>query len=274
MRPGSVATSNPKPPIAIIAGRGQLPLILADALGSRARIIALRGYADLGPRSHATIPFGHFGAMIDQGLATGARQIVFIGGLDRPGMAGLDLDAYSQENLDLQKLREGDDTALRAIADLFEARGLTVCGPLDLLPGLAMPVGCLTHHTPDARARTDLKRGFDVARTLGQVDVGQSVVVQQGLVLAVEGIEGTDALIQRSASLARPGPRPVLVKIAKPEQDMRLDVPTIGPQTMDTLHQANFAGAFIQAGYAMLVDRPGVVARADTAGLFLEGIEG
>ena len=126
----------------------------------------------------------------------------------------------------------------------------------------------------DADQQKDARRGLEVAKALGGLDVGQAAVVQQGLVLAVEGIEGTDALVRRSASLTRPGPRPILIKAAKPQQDMRLDVPTFGPDTVESLSEANFAGAFLEAGQTLILDRPAVTLAAEAAGLFIEGIAG
>ncbi len=271
--PVSVALSASSFPILIIAGGGGLPLKLADILGARAQVCALRGFASPDTLAAAAIqvPFGRFGAMIDFGRRARARHVIFVGGLARPAAYDLDLDVYSKTNLAPDVFYKGDDAALRAISDLFAKAGLTTLGVLDVAPTLAMPAGALTQHAMDERARADWERGFTVAKALGAVDVGQAVVVQQGLVLALEGVEGTDALIARSARLKRPGPAPILVKAAKPNQDMRLDVPTFGPQTIASLETAGFAGATLQAGKTMLVDRETCVDAAEQAGLFLQG---
>ncbi len=268
-----MALSAPKSPILVVAGDGALPLKLVGILGDRAQVCALQGFAspETVRAAAVQIPFGRFGAMVDFGKRQGARQVLFVGGLARPAASGLDLDAYSKANLALEVFYQGDDAALRALSDLFARAGLSTVGVLDVAPELAMPAGDLTERGMDARAAADWRRGLAVVRALGVLDVGQAVVVQQGLVLALEGIEGTDALLARSAPLKRPGPAPILVKAAKPNQDMRLDVPTFGPQTVTGLIAAGFAGAALQVDKTLLVDRDACVDAADQAGLFLHG---
>jgi hypothetical protein len=125
---------------------------------------------------------------------------------------------------------------------------------------------------PDRQAEADIERGIDVARGLGGLDVGQAVVVQQGLVLAVEAIEGTDAMLARAATLRREGPGGVLVKIKKPGQEVRADLPTIGVETVERAFQAGLRGIAVQAGNALVVDRSDVIRLADEKKLFLIGI--
>ena len=236
-------------------------------------LVALDGFADpqtLAKADHV-LPLGHFGAMIAAGKNVGAKQVTFIGGLDRPSADQIDFDAYSLEHLDRSALLKGDDAALRAIAHLFERAGLRLIGPIDLAPHMVMPVG-RTFGTVIEGAVCDGRRGLEVALALGALDVGQAVVVQQGLVLAVEGIEGTDALIQRAGALARPGRGPVLVKAAKPQQDMRLDMPTFGLQTLLSMADAGFAGAFLEVGRTLVISQEAMHARAIHLGLFVAGI--
>lgn len=261
-------------PVLLIAGRGQLPRMMIEALGPRACVVALEGFADRATCELAsqTIPLGHMGAMVSAGQAADAQGVLFIGGLDRPTADQLRLDDYTLENLNLRALKDGDDAVLRAVADLFAKAGFPLVGPLDLVPDLAMPVGSLGTVQPAQEFQGDADRGAEVTQALGRLDVGQAGVVQQGLVLALEGIEGTDALIQRAGALARPGRAPVLIKMAKPQQDLRLDTPTFGPETIASLAQAGFAGAYLQAGKTLIVDRPQVVAAADAAGLFVTAL--
>ena len=261
-------------PVLLIAGRGDLPRTLAIALGSRACLVALDGFADPQTQAmaHHICALGHMGKMIELGQAAGAQSVLFIGGLDRPTADQLQLDDYTRQNLDLRALQDGDDAVLRAVSDLFDRAGLPTLGPLDVAPSLSMPDSCLGTHQPDPDFIADGQRGYSVAQALGALDVGQAAVVQQGLVLAVEGIEGTDALITRAGKLARPGRAPVLIKIAKPQQDLRLDTPTFGPETVASLRAAGFAGAFLQAGKTLIVDRPLVAIEADAAGLFIAAL--
>ena len=270
-----MALSASRDPVLVIAGRGELAHLIAQTLGARAHVIALRGIAD--PKTQALasheIPLGKFGHMIEVGQTVGAKHVIFIGGVDRPAAQALALDDFSRQNLNLADLNLGDDGALRAIAGLFTRAGLETVGPLDLIPDLTMPARCLTRAIPDEVNWADAIRGGQVACALGRLDVGQAAVIQQGLVLAVEGIEGTDALITRTQPLVRQGVRPILVKVAKPQQDMRLDVPTLGPRTIENLAAAGFAGVFLEVGRTLIVDRPRVIERADAAGLFIAGLE-
>ena len=125
---------------------------------------------------------------------------------------------------------------------------------------------------PDAQALADIEHGQRLARALGALDIGQAVVVQQGLVLGVEAIEGTDALLRRCAALRREGPGGVLVKVEKPGQEQRADRPTIGPQTVALAAEAGLRGIAVEAGATIVLDRDEVVAAADRAGLFVLGI--
>src|SRR5262249_37865436 len=125
----------------------------------------------------------------------------------------------------------------------------------------------------DEESEKDISRGVEAAKALGALDIGQSVVVQQGMVLGVEAIEGTDALIARSAGLRREGKGPGLVKIAKPQQDNRYDLPTIGPDTIEAVARAGFSGVALEAGRSLLLEREKTISLADKAGLFITGIK-
>src|SRR5579885_1523358 len=143
---------------------------------------------------------------------------------------------------------------------------------VDELVRVAMPEGALGRVEPDAEAAADIAHGLRIARALGALDIGQAVVVQQGLVLGVEAIEGTDALIARCAGLRRDGPGGVLVKAAKPGQERRIDLPAIGARTVAAAAAAGLRGIAAEAGGALLLDRDEVVRRADAAGLFVVGV--
>ena len=142
-----------------------------------------------------------------------------------------------------------------------------------LLRKALAPLGLLTQAAPDAQAMADIARGVAVARKLGEADVGQGCVVQQGLVLAVEAIEGTDAMLARCAGLRREGPGGVLVKMSKPGQERRADLPTLGAETVRGAIAAGLRGLAFEAGGAMLAERAEAVALADAAGIFLLGFD-
>ena len=167
----------------------------------------------------------------------------------------------------------GDDGLLAAIVRVLGEEGFRVLGAHEVLTEAVGPRGQMGRVAPDAAAMADIERGVTVVRALGQADVGQGCVVQQGIVLAVEAIEGTDAMLARAAGLARPGPGGVLIKLVKPGQDRRADLPTIGPATLRAASAAGLRGVAFEAGGTLLTDRTGCVTEADTAGLFLLGID-
>src|SRR5262249_26001277 len=159
-----------------------------------------------------------------------------------------------------------DDSLLLGIIDEFAADGLHFASALDLCPELLVQRGVLTRRQPTAAEQADIAFGWELAREMGRLDVGQSVAVKERAVLAVEAIEGTDQAIARAGALCRTGGF-VVVKVAKPQQDMRFDVPTVGYSTIETLHQARGRVLAIEAGRTILLDRDDVIALADRYGL-------
>ncbi len=170
----------------------------------------------------------------------------------------------------------GDDGLLSAVLRVIREEGFRPLGAQEILDDLLVEEGVLGAHAPREDDRADIARGGVVARALGVADVGQCCVVQQGLVLGLEAIEGTDALLARCAGLRREGPGGVLVKLVKPRQDIRADLPVIGPETVRGAAAAGLAGIAVQARTAhagtLVVDRATTVAAADAAGLFLVAI--
>jgi DUF1009 family protein len=156
---------------------------------------------------------------------------------------------------------------------VFTEEGFRVIGMQDIMQEAVAPRGVLTNASPDAQAMTDVNRGVQVARLLGSADVGQGCVVQQGLVLAVEAIEGTDAMLARAGALRREGIGGVLVKLVKPNQDKRADLPTIGPDTVRHAAAAGLRGVAFEAQATILAEREACLAVANAAGLFLLGLD-
>jgi UDP-2,3-diacylglucosamine hydrolase len=159
-----------------------------------------------------------------------------------------------------------DDSLLLSIIAEFERDGMTFASALDYCPELLVKDGILTRRAPTAAERTDIEFGWNLAKEMGRLDVGQSVAVKEKAALAIEAIEGTDRCIERAGLLCRAGGW-VLVKVAKPQQDMRFDVPTIGVTTIENLHKARARVLAIDAGRTILLDQPEVVALADRYGL-------
>lgn len=265
--------------LGIIAGGGDLPARLIDTCRAGGRdffVVALEGQADPSltrDAPSAWFRIGAAGAILDCLRREGVRDIILAGRVRRPSLAEMRPDWFTARFMARIGARAlGDDGLLRAVVATLEEEGFRIQGVQDLVSDLLAPAGVLGRHVPDAAARLDIEQGVRVAKALGHLDVGQAVVVQQGLVLGVEAIEGTDALIRRCAGLARAGAGPILVKCAKPQQDRRLDMPTIGPATVTEAVAAGFQGIAMEAGGTLLLGREAVIAAADAAGLFLDGM--
>jgi UDP-2,3-diacylglucosamine hydrolase len=269
-------------PIGIVAGGGELPELIAAAChasGRRVFLLSLRDHADpdllarVSADGHAEIRLGEAGTGVKLMKRAGVSRVVFCGHVSRPSLTELRPDFATIGLLaKIGRRAMGDDSLLRALVQAIGDDGLQVVGPLDLAPDLAAPDGVLSRQRPDDVARADIARGLEVARHMGLCDVGQSVVVQQGIVLAVEAIEGTDAMLARAGSLRRKGAAGLMVKISKPNQDLRLDLPTIGMGTLAAVEAAGLRGIAIEAGRVMMLGRDRVVAEADRRGLFLLGV--
>jgi UDP-2,3-diacylglucosamine hydrolase len=268
------------PKLGILAGGGALPARLVAACREQGRpvfVVAFSGHAE--PRGLEDVPqawirLGEAGKGIDLLHENGVEELVMAGPVRRPSLRDLYPDwrtARFFARLGLKAL--GDDGLLKAVIGELEGEGFRVIGLQAILSDVLADRGAWGLRSPDEVAWSDIGRAVDVARGLGALDVGQAVVVQQGIVLGVEAVEGTDALVRRCGDLKRAGPGGVLVKLAKPGQEDRVDLPTIGIDTVKVCAAAGLRGIAVQAGAAVVVDRPAVVAAADAAGLFICGID-
>ena len=262
--------------LGILAGGGSLPRRVAEAARDQGRavfIVAFAGQHDpatVEGFSHSVLRIGEAGRIIAEMKKAGVVDLVMAGGVRRPSLSEIGLDWRGvQLFAKIGAGALGDDGLLATIGRELEREGFRVVGPNEILGSGTAAAGILGRHTPDAQADADIAHGLRVAKTLGAVDIGQAVVVQQGLVLGVEAIEGTDALLERVGPLKREGLGGVLVKIAKPQQDRRVDLPTIGPATVARAAAAGLRGVAIEAGATIVLDRAETVAAADAAGLFL-----
>ncbi|MBI1273912.1 MAG: DUF1009 domain-containing protein [Alphaproteobacteria bacterium] len=262
--------------LGIIAGGGDAPQRLAEALERTGRaffLICLEGQADPAlaeGRAHAWLSLGAAAKARDALREQGVGEVIMLGRVRRPSLAELKPDWLA-----LQKLPQiglglmGDDGLLQAISKIFAAEGFRVVGVHEIFSDFLAPAGVYTKLQPDDQAQRDIRRGIDVARKLGEADAGQSVVVQQGIVLGLEAVEGTDALLQRAGIYKREGEGGVLVKCCKPKQDRRFDLPTVGTQTVQAAAAAGLRGIAIEAGRTLIFDREAMAAAADAAGLFV-----
>ncbi len=272
--------TTPLPKLGIIAGGGSAPLRVIEACRTQNRphfVICLEGQADEGLASdapHKWLPLGGFGKLRDLIAEEQIAELVMIGRVRRPSLKELKPDWLALKALTKIGFNlSGDDALLRNIGQAIEQEcKVRMIGVQQILGGILLREGPLTALEPDDQAQHDIERGIAVARALGQVDVGQSVVVQQGIVLGVEAIEGTDALIARCASLKREGPGGVLVKLAKPQQDDRYDLPTLGPDTLEAASKAGLQGIAAEAERTLLIDGDAVKLLANKNGLFIIGI--
>ena len=267
-------------PLGIIAGGGPLPgqvAAAAQASGRPVFIAALQGFAEpmvVGPYPHGFFRLDAIGAIRQALRAQGCTELVIIGPVKRPSFFSLRPDAEGIKLLAKvgRAIFAGDDGLMAAVVRVLEEDGFRLLGAHEIMQDMLGPPGLLTQHAPDAAALADVRRGVEVLKLIGGADIGQACVVQQGIVLAVEAVEGTDAMLARIPALARPGPAGVLVKFAKPGQERRADLPTLGPASIAHAHAAGLQGVAFEAGNTLLAERAAMIAAADAAGLFLLGV--
>ncbi len=268
--------------LAIIAGDGDLPRLLAENGGIAKSDLLIVNFATqtpawMGAFSVLDASIFRLGHMFDGMRAHGCGTVVFAGKVARPAIDPARFDEKTREIAPrlLPALNRGDDTTLRAIAGIFESEGFRVSAPHSLMPELLAPGGLLTSAEPRDQDQTDIRRAEQIVAALGAVDVGQGAVVARGLCLGVESIQGTDRMLECVAKAqARDIPRcGVLFKSAKPGQDRRMDMPAIGARTVELAAKAGLAGIALGAGAALILERPKVVETADAHGLFVIGIQ-
>ncbi|MEB3702223.1 UDP-2,3-diacylglucosamine diphosphatase [Candidatus Bealeia paramacronuclearis] len=277
-----VPEDSSKKPLALFAGSGDLPRLLVKSCEKQARplyILAFQGQTEsdlVEGRPHLWVHFGEVGKCLKYLKSNAVQEIVLAGGMTRPSLSEIRPDLKGA--LWLAKLSAkalGDDSFLKLLIQMMEAEGFKIVGADQILQDVLATketLGTLGSVSPDAIARSDIARGLEILKALSSADVGQAVVIQQGLVLGVEAIEGTDALIKRAGEHARPGEKGILVKIAKTSQDNRADLPTIGPETIKNLAKAGLRGVVIEAGRSLLLHREETIRLADEAGIFIEGV--
>ena len=270
--------------LGVIAGAGGLPLEIVRACQAAERpvfVIRIAGMADpdFGAVEAVETGLAEWGKMMSSLRKHGCQRICFAGSVARPDFANLKPDFRGLAALPavVSAARKGDDALLRQIVIEFERDGFVVESPAEVLGGLTLTEGPLGNVRPADRHAGDIAQAMRAARALGSLDIGQGVVVANGLVLAVEAQEGTDAMLRRCAELPaalRGGEAPigVLAKAVKPIQDRRIDLPTIGPQTVMGAAQAGLAGIVGEAGSLLIVERDEVVRSADELGLFVVGV--
>ena len=263
-----------------------MPFAVADSLIARGFdpvLFALRGACDperVKRFRHHWIAVGQLGRAVRLFRSENCRDIVFIGSLVRPAFSEVRLDWATILEIGrvLTAFRGGDDHLLSRVGDIFERHGFRLVGIKDVAPDLLMPEGCLTRAVPDKDAAADIAKGRQLLHALSPYDIGQAVIVIDDHVVGIEDIEGTDGLLARVARLRSEGRvraktgRGVLVKAPKTNQDLRFDLPTMGPRTVTGATAAGLAGIAIAAGNTLVAEPQATIEAADAAGLFVTGL--
>jgi UDP-2,3-diacylglucosamine hydrolase len=274
-------------PLGIIAGRGPLPCVLAEAASARGvplHIVAIRGEAreEIERFPHTWIKWGEIGKMFAAFEKNGCGDLVIIGGVNRPDLANVKFDLGALKTLPflLSLGKGGDDHVLSRIVRFFEQKGYRVHGAGDVAPNLLAGEGTLGKVSPSPEDQADIVMAFKVVSALGHLDVGQAAVVVKGHVIAVEAAEGTDAMLVRCAELRKSGRMGrhtragVLAKAPKPGQEQRVDLPTIGADTVLKAAAAGLAGIAVAAGQVLMAEQATTIDAANQHGLFLVGVAG
>ncbi len=259
----------------IIAGRGDLPQLIIDALTSQNQepfILAVKG--DTNPNlvtkhAHEWIEMAEIARTLDIFRAHEVSHIVMAGGLSRPPLKALKPPALAARILKRlgASFFKGDDALFKAIVSIFEEEGFTIVGVDEVLKDVLTPSGVLTQTKP--KNMDECIFAINAAKALGARDIGQAVIVKAGAVLAEETVDGTDALIEKTKHTEGA----ILAKAKKPKQERRIDLPTIGTATIDALAKGNFAGVVLEAHQSLILHREQVIALADKHHIFIVGIE-
>jgi DUF1009 family protein len=266
--------------LGLLAGGGELPLLIAATARAQGREVEAFGFEGmmapgLGEVTSALhqFPFCRIGAILARMKERGIKRAVTIGGISQMSVIG-GMPQFDDLALEVWKglpdLRV--DTIMRGIIGVLADHGIEVLKAVDFLEDYLAPCGNLTRRAPTAKESDDISFGFNMAKAVGALDVGQTVVVKNRAVMAVEAVEGTDQAVLRGGGLAGGGA--VVVKVAKPGQDLRFDVPVVGMQTLENMRQAGAAVLAVEAGMVLMVEKEAMIALADSAGIAVVGVRG
>lgn len=284
VRPTATAADNPGP-VAVVCGAGTIGPAVAESI-ARSRdvfVLALRGWADpekMKRFRHDWIGIGQLGQLFRIARREGCRDVILIGSVLRPRLSDVRFDWETFKLLPriVRMFRGGDNRLLSGIADIVEENGFRLVAPQDVAPEILVPAGPLGRHEPNERDLGDITLALQLLRALGQFDVGQGAVVAYRNVLAIEAADGTDEMLAHIAALRASGRIStargvgVLVKAPKPGQDRRLDMPSIGPRTIESIARAGLAGIAVVGGETIIAEPARVAAEADAAGVFVVGL--
>lgn len=275
-----------KEQIGIIAGEGAFPIDFLAQLSPKYLpfVLKINGLADLSLDKYdgKWVGIGEFGKMFKALKASNVKRIAFIGYVKRPDISKVSFDGRGLLMLPsiLSAAKKGDDALMRIILSEFEKEGFEIVGPEEFESKIIAPIGQITELLPSSNDFQDIEKAWEIAKSIGRFDIGQGCVVADGVVLALEAQEGTDEMLKRVAklpshfigsSMARKG---VLLKCAKPIQDKRIDLPTIGLSTLENANAAGLSGIAIEAGAALLAHKDQLIAKANEYSMFIYGYKG
>lgn len=263
--------------IGLIAGNGRFPIIFADnakKMGLYVSAVAHEGETDPELERHVDrihwVKIGQLNKLINAFKGDGVRHVVMLGGIKKTHV-------YSTVRPDFRALALAaklafwkDDDILREIAAELERDGITICESTFGLEGILVEEGSLTSRRPSKKEWTDIRYGWDIAREIGRLDIGQCVVVKDRVVVAVEAVEGTDGAIKRGGELAKEGA--VVIKRSKPQQDLRFDLPAVGPRTIEVMASVKATVLAVEPGRTVVLDRDELVRHAERAGIAVIGV--
>jgi DUF1009 family protein len=271
-------------PLAILCGGGAFPLeVAADAVkaGRRPFLIGIVGWSEpsIEAYPHVWVRIGEVGKLFAVLKSRGVGEMAMVGAMTRPDLGDLRLDwgAVRRASELTQLFLRGDNSMLVGLAAIFEREGVRVIGAHEIAPRLVAPLGPMTASLPTPEDDADIAFGARLLRAMSEFDAGQCVVVAGGRVLAIEAAEGTDGVLARVAGLRTSGrlksrgPAGVLVKTPKHGQDLRLDMPAVGPETVAGAVRAELRGIALAAGAVLITGREQCVAEADAVGMFVVG---
>ena len=264
--------------LAIIAGDGQLPVILSSEM-PYATCVVFEGMPHK-LRNSRLIParFEKLGELFESLRQTGIKRVLFAGSMSRPTLDPMDFDPFMRSiEVDLKNImKQGDDHLLRFVIRIFMQQKFEIVSVESVTPKLSVPEGCVVEGWEDCY-RYDLKKADELLALTARADIGQAVVVEAGLVLGLETLQGTDALLgfvsKTEKRLRHPTKRGILVKRPKISQDLRVDVPVIGPKTIENAATAGLAGLVISPKSVLLIQRTNLIDRAKTLGIFIQALE-
>ena len=271
-------------PLGLIAGNGMLPYRIIENLRQSGRRVFALGISsevadEISGDMDAWVGIGQLELARDLMQQAGVRDVVIVGGVQRPNLTTLELDAGGLWVVEraLSQVQRGDNALLTNVLDYFEAQGFAIVSAADVLAQIRPLQGLLTEATIEPH-KQDMTRAVEIASHIGALDIGQAAIVARGLVLGVESVEGTDAMLARVGDLSEelrgtPDARfGVLAKIPKPQQDRRIDLPALGPQTLEGAAHAGLAGIVFEADGVLFEALDACIERANRAGLFLYGL--